>query len=220
MDSAVLDLPAPVAVRLRRPGWRDPRLLVGVAMVAGSVALGSWVVRSAQTTVPVYVAREALVPGQRIAADDVVVADVQLADGALERYLRADEPLPADAVAVRVVGQDELVPADALGSAADLDVRSVAIPLERAPSRDVTVGALVDVWFSPAASGADVEAEDPRQLASSLPVAEVSRPERSLGGAGGSAVHVLVPQGQLPDVLAALASDGVLDVVPVPGTGG
>jgi len=220
MDSAVLDLPAPVAVRLRRPGWRDPRLLVGVAMVAGSVALGSWVVRSAQTTVPVYVAREALVPGQRIAADDVVVADVQLADGALERYLRADEPLPADAVAVRVVGQDELVPADALGSAADLDVRSVAIPLERAPSRDVTVGALVDVWFSPAASGADVEAEDPRQLASSLPVAEVSRPERSLGGSGSSAVHVLVPQGQLPDVLAALASDGVLDVVPVPGTGG
>ncbi|RHA39385.1 hypothetical protein [Cellulomonas rhizosphaerae] len=220
MDSAVLDLPAPVAVRLRRPGWRDPRLLVGVTMVAASVALGSWVVRSAQTTVSVYVAREALVPGQRIAADDVVVADVQLADGELEHYLRADEPLPDDAVAVRVVGQDELVPANALGSAADLDVRSVAIPLERAPSRDVTVGALVDVWFSPAPSGTDVEAEDPRQLASSLPVAEVSRPERSLGGSGGSAVHVLVPQGQLPDVLAALASDGVLDVVPVPGTGG
>ncbi|ROS31171.1 hypothetical protein [Cellulomonas sp. PhB150] len=219
MDSAVLDLPAPVAARLRRPGWRDPRLLVGVAMVAASVALGSWVVRSAQTTVPVYVAREALVPGQRVAADDLVVADVQLADGELEHYLRADEPLPDDAVAVRVVGQDELVPATALGSAADVDVRAVAIPLERAPSRDVTVGALVDVWFSPAA-GADGEPDEPRQLATSLPVAEVSRPQRSLGGSGGNAVHVLVPQGQLPDVLAALASDGVLDVVPVPGTGG
>lgn len=220
MDSAVLELPAPVAARLRRPGWRDPRLLVGVVMVAASVALGSWVVRSAQSTVPVYVAREALVPGQRVTAADVVVTDVQLADGALEQYLRADEPLPVDAVALRVVGQDELVPATALGSAADVDVRSVAIPLERPPARDVTVGALVDVWFSPAATDADAEQVEPRQLATGLPVAEVTRPERSLGGSGGNAVHVLVPQGQLPDVLAALASDGVLDVVPVPGTGG
>src|SRR3954452_20167145 len=70
MDSAVLDLPAPVAARLRRPGWRDPRLLVGVVMVAASVALGSWAVQSAQTTVPVYVARDALVPGQRLEPDD------------------------------------------------------------------------------------------------------------------------------------------------------
>lgn len=220
MDSAVLELPAPVAARLRRSGWRDPRLVVGVAMVAASVALGSWVVRSAQTTVPVYVAREALVPGQRIAAADVVVADVQLASGELEHYLRADGPLPDDAVAVRVVGADELVPANAVGTASDVDVRSVAIPLDRAPSRDVTVGALADVWFSPAPAAADAEPGAPRQLAAALPVAEVTRPERSLGGSSGNAVHVLVPQAQLPDVLAALASDGVLDVVPVPGTGG
>lgn len=220
MDSAVLDLPAPVAVRLRRPGWRDPRLLTGVAIVAASVALGSWAVSSAQSTVPVYVARDALVPGQRIGPDDVVVADVQLATGELEHYVRADQPLPDDAVAVRVVGKDELVPATAVGSAADLDVRSVAIPLERAPSRDVTVGALVDVWFSPAPPAAGDEAQAPRQLAEALPVAEVARPERSLGGSGGSAVHVLVPQDGLPQVLAALASDGTLDVVPVPGTGG
>src|SRR5690242_3396447 len=56
----LLEVPAPVAARLRRPGWRDPRLLSGVALVAGAVALGSWVVSSAQHTVPVYVARGAL----------------------------------------------------------------------------------------------------------------------------------------------------------------
>jgi hypothetical protein len=220
MDSAVLDLPTPVAARLRRPGWRDPRLLVGIVMVAGSVALGSWAVQSAQSTVPVFVARDALVPGQRLGADDVVVADVQLAAGALAHYLSARVPLPADAVVVRVVGDDELVPADAVGSATALEVRSVAIPLERAPSRDVTVGALVDVWVVPEASDGAAADLPPRQLASALPVAEVARPEHSLGGADGSSVHVLVPTDVLPEVLAALASDGTLEVVPVPGTGG
>ena len=220
MDSAVLDLPAPVAARLRRPGWRDPRLLVGIVMVAGSVALGSWAVQSAQSTVPVYVARDAMVPGQRIGTDDVVVANVQLAPGELKHYLSADVALPADAVAVRVVGDNELVPANAVGAASDLEVRSVAIPLERAPSRDVTVGALVDVWFVPELPADDSAAPPPRELATSLPVAEVARPEHSLGGADGSSVHVLVPTDLLPRVLAALTSDGVLEVVPVPGTGG
>ena len=33
-------LPAPVAPRLRRPSWRDPRLVVGLVLVALAVALG------------------------------------------------------------------------------------------------------------------------------------------------------------------------------------
>ena len=36
---------------------------------------------------------------------------------------------------------------------------------------------------------------------------------------GGAQVQVLVPSGRLPDILAALAADGTLDVVPVPGSG-
>lgn len=41
------------APRLRPPGWRDPRLLTGIVLVAMSVALGSWLVASAGRTVPV-----------------------------------------------------------------------------------------------------------------------------------------------------------------------
>ncbi|MBN9374777.1 MAG: hypothetical protein J0I40_05175, partial [Cellulomonas sp.] len=58
METGTLDLPAPVAQRLRRPGWRDPRLLTGLALVAASVALGSWALRAAERTVPVFVVRE------------------------------------------------------------------------------------------------------------------------------------------------------------------
>ncbi|HZL01922.1 MAG TPA: hypothetical protein VFC48_02240, partial [Cellulomonas sp.] len=123
METSVLDLPAPVANRLRRPGWRDPRLLAGVAMVAGSVALGSWVVQGAERTTEVYVAREALTPGSDIDVSGLGVAEVRLGDVDVTRYVTVADGLPQDVVALRVVAEGELVPRAALGSAAELDVR-------------------------------------------------------------------------------------------------
>jgi len=219
MDTSVLDLPAPVAARLRRPGWRDPRLLAGIAMVAASVLLGSWAVRTAQATVPVYVTRAALVPGDRVSADELAVVDVRLGTVNLDHYLRADRPL-SDGVVVRAVGRGELVPAAAIGSADDLDLRPVSITLTRAPSQDVAPGALVDVWFTPPAPDGDDAPGEPRQLAGGLTVAEVSTPSGAFRASGGSSVQVLVPTDVLPTVLTALAADGTVDVVPVPGTGG
>ncbi len=223
MDTTVLDLPAPTAVRLRRPGWRDPRLLVGLVLIAASVALGSWAVGAAQRTVPVWVARDVLAPGDALQPEDLVVADVRLGGGA-DRYLRADADLPPDRVVLRTVGAGELVPLAAVGSADALAVRPVAVPLAGPASRGLVAGASVDVWFTP--SGADAVAEGapadaaPRQLASALTVAEVSAPDGAFGTGGGRTVHVLVPVDDLPAVLAALAGDGVVDVVPVPGSGG
>ncbi|MBO3101352.1 hypothetical protein [Cellulomonas fengjieae] len=220
MDTSVIDLPAPAAARLRRPGWRDPRLLAGVAMVAASVLLGSWAVRTAQATVPLYAARGALVPGDRVSVRDLAVVDVRLGTVDLDRYLRADRPVAQDEVVVRAVGRGELVPASALGSAADLDLRPVSVTLARTPSADVVPGALVDLWFTPPAPEDGADPVEPRELAGGLTVAEVSEPAGAFASAGGSAVQVLVPLDLLPDILTALAAEGTVDVVPVPGTGG
>jgi len=220
MDTSVMDLPAPAAARLRRPGWRDPRLLAGVAMVAASVLLGSWAVRTAQATVPVYVTRAALVPGDRVVAEDLTVVDVRLGTVNLDHYLRADRPVPTDGVAVRGVGRGELVPASAVSSSADLDLRPVSVTLTRAPSSDVVPGALVDLWFTPPAPEEGADPAEPRELAGGLTVAEVSTPSGTFGASGGSAVQVLVPSSLLPAILTALAAEGTVDVVPVLGTGG
>lgn len=224
MDTTVLDLPAPTAVRLRRPGWRDPRLLVGLVLIAASVALGSWAVGAAQRTVPVWVARDVLAPGDALRASDLVVADVRLGSAAAG-YLRADGDLPADRVVLRTVGAGELVPVASVGAADALDVRPVAVPLAGPPSRGLVAGAAVDVWWTPApAAGVGADAPDdagtgPRPLATALTVAEVTAPDGAFGGGGERTVHVLVPVADLPAVLAALAGDGVVDVVPVPGSG-
>jgi hypothetical protein len=220
MDTSVMDLPAPVAARLRRPGWRDPRLLAGVAMVAASVLLGSWAVRTAQATVPVYVTRAALVPGDRVTAADLAVVDVRLGTVNLDHYLRADQSIATDGVAIRAVGRGELVPASAVSSSADLDLRPVSVTLPRAPSSDVVPGALVDLWFTPPAPKDGTAPAEPDELAGGLTVAEVSTPSGAFGASGGSAVQVLVPSSLLPVILTALAAEGTVDVVPVLGTGG
>ncbi len=214
MDTSVLDLPAPTATRLRRPGWRDPRLLVGIALVALSVALGSWVVTTAQRTVPVYVARDVVVPGAVLTSSALVVADVRLGDR-VDGYLRADEPLPQDAVLLRTVGAGEIVPVAAVGSAADLDVRPIPVALSGPAPSGLVAGSRVDLWWTPA--GEDAQAPAPSMLAEGLTVAELSAADGAFGGGGARTVHVLVPVDDLPDVLGALAGKGQVDVVPVPG---
>ena len=92
----------PSAVRSRRPGWRDPRLWVGVALVAASVVLGARLLAAADDMVTVWSAGSDLGAGERLQPDDLVAQRVRFDDArALEGYLGADDELPADAVLVR-----------------------------------------------------------------------------------------------------------------------
>src|SRR5450759_3907569 len=81
-----------VASRLRRPGWRDPRLLAGVVLVAHGV----------------------LTPGQPLSGERVGVMRLHLADAS--RYLSPDESLPTGAVITRTVGDGELIPRSSVGA--------------------------------------------------------------------------------------------------------
>jgi len=208
-------LPEPVAVRLRRPGWRDPRLLTGVVVVALSVALGSWVVTSASRTVPVYVADGALTPGEPVVPGALRVADVRLGAGT-GRYLPADEPLPADLVALRVVDDGELVPLTALG--AGVEVRSVAVPVASGLSDRIRAGAVVDLWFVPDAPVTpDTKTSEPNALARDVVVEQVDTEQGAMVVSGTVTLHVLVPTDALPTVLSALSGAGTVAVVPVAG---
>lgn len=217
---------SPPAVRLNRPGWRDPRLLLGVVLVALSVALGSWLVSAAARTVPVYAAEGALVPGDVVSADRLVVAQVPVGETSAH-YLSGSRPVPEGLTVVRTVGDGELVPLSALASGDRVDVRPVAItPTTPLPSA-VVEGSRVDLWFVPEAtagpSGPAGSAEagtDPgsaRELAAGLTVAEVSGPDGGFALGTGVTVHVLVPVDMLAGVLATLGADGSVEIVHVPG---
>ncbi len=206
------------AQRMRRPSWRDPRLGVGVLLVAASVALGSWAVARADRTMEVLVTVEALAPGDLLADAELRPQAVR-PDGMADTYVAAATELPDDAVATRVVGPGELVPATAVGSAADLDLRPVVVALPGTSPSGVVKGAVVDLWVTAPTVPGQVpdDPQPPQLLAEGLVVADLLEGESLFAPGGGSAAQVLVRQEDLPAVLAALSGDGEIVVVPVPG---
>jgi hypothetical protein len=140
----------PVARRASTPGWRDPRLWVGVAIVAASVLLGARVLAQADRSVSVWAARAELPAGGLVSPEDLVARRVRFLDsGDAELYLRADQPLPDVRALIRPVAAGELVPVAALGEAAGSGLLTVplSVPALAVPP-DVGPGALVDVWVT------------------------------------------------------------------------
>lgn len=208
------------ARRLRRPTWRDPRLGVGILLVAGSVAVGTWAVDGAARTTEVYAARTDLTPGDVVDADALDVREVRLG-APEEHYLLVADGVPAGSIAARTVGAGELVPRGALGVADAVDARPVVVPLGLTVPADLGPGTVVDLWLTPPAARAGTVEEPvpPALLAADLVVAEVLEDSSIFAGGTGVSVELLVPRLALPDVLAALSSDGDLVVVPTFGAG-
>ncbi len=217
VERPVRTAPAPPpAARLRRPTWRDPRLLVGVVVVALSVALGSWAVTTASGTVAVYAAGSALTPGSTVATADLRTVEVRLG-AETDRYLLVEDGLPDTSVVLRTVAAGELVPAAALGSADDLEVRAVAVPVTSGLSDRIVAGASVDLWYVPPQDATADGAAAPELLVGGVTVAEVAEAQGTLVVGGPVTVHLLVAVDDLPAVLAAVAGDGTLALVPLGG---
>ena len=69
------------ASRLRRPRWTDPRLLVGLVLVAVATVAGSRVVAAADDTMPVWAVAGPVRAGDPVRPDGLVAAPVRIGDG-------------------------------------------------------------------------------------------------------------------------------------------
>lgn len=144
--SRLVDVPA--ASRSRSPGWRDPRLWVGVVLVTGSVVAGARILSGADDMTAVWSASTDLVAGRTLTASDLTATGVRFDDGGDEgRYLRVDDELPAALTLTRPLTAGELVPTGALGEEAQDDTVavSIAVASEHVPT-DLVRGSHVDVW--------------------------------------------------------------------------
>lgn len=141
---------APPATRADSPGWRDPRLWIGVALVAASVLAGARLLGDADDTVEVWAADGELAAGQQVTQDDLVVRRVRFADdGEAGRYLLVGDGLPSDTTLGRAVGDGELVPIAALGAE---EAERLEVPIwapDVAVPDGIGPGSVVDVWVTP-----------------------------------------------------------------------
>jgi hypothetical protein len=142
------------ATRATRPGWRDPRLWVGVAIVAASVVAGARVLAAADDTVRVWAAASDMGAGDRVTSSDLVASRVRFADDdALEGYFTVDDELPADMQLSSGIAAGELLPRSSVGSAtgSGLVELPIAVDPEQVPP-SVDAGAVVDVYLVGAAT--------------------------------------------------------------------
>ncbi len=156
MSSTLGSSEPPPATRAATPGWRDPRLWVGAAIIAVSVIAGARLVGAADESVAVWSVASDMGAGDTVTADDLVARQVRFVDpDQLETYFLIDEELPADLSLRRGVGAGELLPRAAVGATADTETLHLPVAVDAAlvpPS--VRSGSVVDVYLT---GGSDEE---------------------------------------------------------------
>ncbi|PID52991.1 MAG: hypothetical protein CSB46_10745, partial [Micrococcales bacterium] len=127
---------------MRAPSWRDPRLLIGLVLVAASVVLGARVVAANSDTELYLTAVHTLTPGTTVQEADLRSVHVNLGDAA-ERYLPATQVPPAGSIVVQTVREGELLPTQALGSAEDVRLRPLNLPVTGGSAEGMRPGDVV-----------------------------------------------------------------------------
>lgn len=206
---------SPAALRLRRPGWRDPRLAVGLLLVAVSTVVGARLLAVSDDTVTVWATAGPVRAGD--AADEVrlVPSRVDLEGDAGAVYLPTDRA--PEGVFTHDLAAGELVSSGALGEPdsqrrADL---AVAVEAGNVPV-DLAAGDLVDVWSVPEPAAAGGTSGVAERVLEEVPVTAVE--SGSALGATGRQVVVQVDRAgtDLGEVIGTL-SGGTVVLVRVGG---
>lgn len=177
------------ATRVRRPGWRDPRLWIGVVIVALSVLAGARLLGSADDTVQVWAVAHDEAAGASLSPADLVARRVRFGDGDTAAYFRVSDALPPRLVLDRPVGGGELLPRDAVGTGPTLAQLPLAVDPAAVPP-EVGPGSTVDVYV-----------DGSRPVLTGVTVRDVT----PAGGLDGSTeVTVAVPPEQVSAYFAAL----------------
>lgn len=214
------DLPAPTANRLRKPSWKDGRLLVGILLVLMSSVIGSLAMAHADDRIPMYAAETHLLPGEALTAERLTRVDVQLGDRAAG-YLSAAADLAPNTYVLREVRAGELVPLSALGGPDQISVQPLTLMVDATSASALVVGSIVDVYVNPPVIGSSTgEFEGPELALPSVSVSRLAKATSGLGSAptAAQAVQVMAPVDQVKDLIAKVDVGAKVTLVPVPGS--
>ncbi len=202
----------PRATRSRRPGWRNPRLLLGLLLVAGSVLLGARLLAAADDTVGVWAVARDLPAGAAVTASELEGRQVRFPDAATaDHYLSTSDPLPDGLTLNRPVAQGELVPRAAFAAQESADL--VEVPISVADDdlpATVRQGSVVDVWVSPDVATVGAGRVRATRVLTDVTVVAVPRAADSLAPQATRQVIVGVPADRADTLGVALGgiSDG------------
>ncbi|MGG5171210.1 hypothetical protein ACQR35_03385 [Pseudarthrobacter sp. J1738] len=204
------------AARLKKPSWKDPRLLVGILLVLCSVAGVVALITSMDRTTEVFVANAPIAVGQKVDAGSLGRAKVQLGD-TQDSYILASDGVPESSIATRMIPKGQLLPKDSVGHADALDRKPVAITIDQALPAQAVVGSHVDVWV--AMPDTRNGYQEPQLLLPGAEIGDIVASSQSLGSSSAKSVLVLVSDAQMPKLLGAQANKAKISVVWDPAGG-
>lgn len=190
--------------------WFDPRFAIGLALIAVSVVGTVFVVGAADATTEVLVARSALVPGQKVTADDLSVTRVTLDDDTL--YLDPAEVGDGALVVTRTVSQGELVPVSAVGSEQGERYTTVVVDLDGQLAESIAAGGTADLWATEKTEDGSYAA--PSVIVGAATVVRLVEPGGIVVDEGAASVELLIPRDAAAKLLQAVANEASLALLP------
>ena len=189
----------------------DPRLVIGLILVAASVLGVTALVAAADRTTGVYSAGKALSAGDVVTASTLTTANVRLGANA-KLYLSGAIP-GGGVVITRSIAAGELIPLSAIGDADSVDVSSLVVHSQAALAENIGPGSVVDLWSATAEDGG-IFAE-PTVLVSDATVVRILEPGGIIVGDDPSSVEIQIPRGAIARVLDAIANGSAVSLIPV-----
>ncbi|MET4061173.1 hypothetical protein ABIB35_002738 [Arthrobacter sp. UYP6] len=208
-----MQAPAP---RLKKPSWKDPRLLLGVLLVLASTAGVVALVGSADQTTEVFAVDEAIPLGTPVTSEDFAVVSVRLGD-VEGSYLPVAGGIPESAVASSLLRKGELLSRSDLGRADELDRKPVGLRVDDPLPTGTQAGSRVDVWS--AMPDERNGFKEPKQILTGAEISELSIDESVLGANRATQILVLVEDEDLPTLLSAQSNGAKIAVVLNPSAG-
>ncbi|WP_342024097.1 hypothetical protein AAE021_02520 [Arthrobacter citreus] len=204
------------APRLKKPSWKDPRLLLGIMLVLASTAGVVALVGSADQTTEVFVVDEDIPVGTPVSAEDLAVVPVRLGDVS-GSYLPASEGIPERSVASSLLRKGELVARSQLGTADGLKRKPVGLRVDDLLPSGTRAGSRVDVWV--ALPDERNGFKEPQKILTAAEISELTVDESVLGANRSTQILVLVEDEDLAGLLSAQSNGAKIAVVQNPGAG-
>ena len=185
------------------PGLKiDFRLVLGVALIAGSLVSAHIISQSTTRMVKVWSAVNDLAPGEVIEESDITISRVSLSDSA-NMYLDGEQSIIGTSV-VRAIKSAELIPTYSLAQDASLDLHVVPISVSSLRLPDgVNGGSVVDIYGIPrnsAAFAGNIDGKNAAKLLlADISVDSINRESSRLGGDIG--LSILVPVSQVGEFI-------------------
>lgn len=207
----------PRARRSHRARWRNPRLLVGLVLVAGSVVLGARLFASADDTVGVWSVARDLPVGAVVEKADLEPRQVRFSEPETAAgYLAVGTDPPNGGILARPVSAGELLPHSAFAENAveDLVEVPVSVLADDLPAT-VRQGSVVDIWVTPKLAGPGEGKLKATAVLTDVVVVSVPTSSEGLAPQATRQVIVGVPTGRTAALATALGgiSDGRVVVV-------